>query len=281
MIHNKSTHPVEVKKISIRIWGLRDEIEAALGRRMKECEAAGVPLYIEDIKKFYHLTNQIQTNDNVVPLKKVQNENEDGISSLMEEIGEDQKNDNKEEKLQEEKLQEEKLTDENKNLQKAEEIIAEQTSQGLENKTPNPILNRPYQRQAPDLDKISYGFCFLSDINMEFMLNFTKDKFLKGQSVTIDFLIPNNFMLTADVTYCHNFAMRSRIISSSRPDYRVQCHFNFSIPGERNNLRNFLKSIEPSIATEKKKVQKDAPNEEEVGDEKNGQGSEQDSAAEV
>lgn len=276
MIHNKSTHPVEVKKISIRIWGLRDEIEAALGRRMKECEAAGVPLYIEDIKKFYHLTNQIQTNDNVVPLKKVQNENEDGISSLMEEIGEDQKNDNKEEKLQEEKL-----TDENKNLQKAEEIIAEQTSQGLENKTPNPILNRPYQRQAPDLDKISYGFCFLSDINMEFMLNFTKDKFLKGQSVTIDFLIPNNFMLTADVTYCHNFAMRSRIISSSRPDYRVQCHFNFSIPGERNNLRNFLKSIEPSIATEKKKVQKDAPNEEEVGDEKNGQGSEQDSAAEV
>ncbi len=274
MIHNKSTHPVEVKKISIRIWSLRDEIEAGIGRRIKECEAAGVPLYIEDIKKFYHLTNQSQTNDNVVPLKGVPSE--DGISSMMEEIGEDQKTENKEENVQGENL-----TEENKNLQKAEEIIAEQTSQGLENNTPNPILNRPYQRQAPDLDKISYGFCFLSDINMEFMLNFTKDKFLRGQSVTIDFLIPNNFMMTADVTYCHNFAMRSRIISSSRPDYRVQCHFNFSIPGERNNLRSFLKSIEPSINGDKKKARKDAPAEGEEALEKNEEGSEQDSAAEV
>ncbi len=274
MIHNKSTHPVEVKKISIRIWSLRDEIEAGIGRRIKECEAAGVPLYIEDIKKFYHLTNQLPTNDNVVPLKGVPGK--DGISSMMEEIGEDQKTENKEEFVQGENL-----TEENKNLQKAEEIIAEQTSQGLENNTPNPILNRPYQRQAPDLDKISYGFCFLSDINMEFMLNFTKDKFLRGQSVTIDFLIPNNFMMTADVTYCHNFAMRSRIISSSRPDYRVQCHFNFSIPGERNNLRSFLKSIEPSINGDKKKVKKDAPAEGEEALEKNEEGSEQDSAAEV
>lgn len=274
MIHNKSTHPVEVKKISIRIWSLRDEIEAGIGRRIKECEAAGVPLYIEDIKKFYHLTNQSLTNDNVVPLKGVPSE--DGISSMMEEIGEDQKTENKEENVQGENL-----TEENKNLQKAEEIIAEQTSQGLENNTPNPILNRPYQRQAPDLDKISYGFCFLSDINMEFMLNFTKDKFLRGQSVTIDFLIPNNFMMTADVTYCHNFAMRSRIISSSRPDYRVQCHFNFSIPGERNNLRSFLKSIEPSINGDKKKAKKDAPAEGGEALEKNEEGSEQDSAAEV
>jgi hypothetical protein len=274
MIHNKSTHPVEVKKISIRIWSLRDEIEAGIGRRIKECEAAGVPLYIEDIKKFYHLTNQSHTNDNVVPLKGVPSE--DGISSMMEEIGEDQKTENKEEFVQGENLREE-----NKNLQKAEEIIAEQTSQGLENNTPNPILNRPYQRQAPDLDKISYGFCFLSDINMEFMLNFTKEKFLRGQSVTIDFLIPNNFMMTADVTYCHNFAMRSRIISSSRPDYRVQCHFNFSIPGERNNLRSFLKSIEPSINGDKKKVNKDALAEGEEALEKNEEGSEQDSAAEV
>ena len=30
MIYNKSGHPIEVKKISIRLWTLRDEIEAAL-----------------------------------------------------------------------------------------------------------------------------------------------------------------------------------------------------------------------------------------------------------
>ena len=274
MIHNKSPHPVEVKKISIRLWSLRDEIEAAIGRRIKECEAAGVPLYIDDIKQFYHLTTQHESNDNVVPMKVVQEEND--LSSMMEEISNEEKD-----QTQEENMEKENAPEENKNLHKAEEIIAEQTSQGLPNKTPNSILNRPYQRQAPDLEKISYGFCFLSDINMEYMLNFTKDHFLKGQSVTIDFLIPNNFMMTADITYCHNFAMRSRIISSSRPDYRVQCKFNFSIPGERNNLRSFLISIEPELSGEKKKVKKETLSEVPSEVEKNEGESEQDSAAEV
>ena len=236
MIHNKSGHPVEVKKISIRLWSLRDEIEAAVERRIKECEAAGVPLFIDDIKKFYHL-NQNQP-DNVVQLKEA---SADGMVSVMEEVSEEAK---KEETPEETKTEE----GENKNLNQAEEIIAEQTKQGLETNKPNPILDRPYQRQAPDLEKISYGFILLSDINMDAMLSFTKDKFLQGQSVTVEFLIPKNFMMTADVTYCHHYAMRSRIISSTKPDYRVQCKFSFSIPGERDNLRNFLKSIEPNIS---------------------------------
>jgi hypothetical protein len=112
---------------------------------------------------------------------------------------------------------------------------------------PNPILQRPYQRQAPDLDKISYGFALLADINMETILSFTKDKFLQGQSVVVEFLIPQNFIMTADVTYCHHYAMRSRIISSTKPDYRLQCRYSFAIPGERENLRKFLKSIEPDL----------------------------------
>lgn len=243
MIYNKSTHPIEVKKISIRLWSLRDEIEAAVERRIKECEAAGVPLYIEDIKKFYNLKTP-QIPDNVVQLKP--ESQGDGMASLMEELGEEAKSEENPE-----------LTPaESKSLNEAEEIIAEQTLQGLETKKPNPILERPYQRQAPDLDKISYGFVLLSDINMENMLSFTKDKFLQGQSVTVEFLIPQTFMMTADVSYCHHYAMRSRIISSSKPDYRLQCRFAYAIPGERDTLRNFLKSIEPSV-TDKKKARKD------------------------
>lgn len=235
MIYNKSGHPIEVKKISIRLWTLRDEIEAALGRRMKECDAAGVPLFIEDIKKYYNLHSE-SAPDNVISLKK---DSPDGMASLMEEISEEVKN-------------EEENAD-SKVLNEAEEIVAEQTLQGLETKKPNPILERPYTRQAPDLDKVSYGFILLSDINMENMLAFTKDKFLQGQSVVVEFLIPQNFMMTADVTYCHHYARTSRIISSSKPDYRVQCKFNYAIPGERDNLRNFLKSIEPTLPTDKKK----------------------------
>lgn len=237
MIYNKSGHPVEVKKISIRLWGLRDEIEAAIGRRMKECEAAGIPLYIEDIKNFYKINDHSTMPDNVIPMES-RSSGED-MNTLMESLGEETQDEGAGGALNE-----------------AEEIIAEQTLQGLETKTPNPILERPYQRQAPDLDQVSYGFVLLSDINMEQMLSFTKDKFLQGQSVVIEFLIPQNFMLTADVTYCHHYAMRSRIISSTKPDYRVQCKFTFNMKGERDNLRNFLKSIEPNI-TDKKKNKKD------------------------
>lgn len=242
MIYNKSAHPIEVKKISIRLWTLRDEIEAAIERRMKECEAAGVPLYIEDIKNFYKLN--ASDSDNVVQLKG----SSDGVTSLMEELSEEAM----------EEAPEAEVSTEAKNLSEAEEIIAEQTLQGMENKKPNPILERPYQRQAPDLDKISYGFVLLSDINMEQMLAFTKDKFLQGQSVTVEFLIPQQFMMTADVTYCHHYARTSRIISSSKPDYRLQCKFAYAIPGERETLRNFLKSIEPTLPPEKKRPKKDS-----------------------
>lgn len=242
MIYNKSGHPVEVKKISIRLWGLRDEIEAALERRMKECEAAGVPLYIDDIKKFYNL-NTPATPNNVYQLNP-KAEGEDGMASLMESVADEAK--------------EEPKSEGENNLSSAEEIIATQAKEGLETKKPNPILDRPYQRQAPDLNKISYGFTLLSDITMDNILSFTKDSFLQGQSVVVEFLIPQSFMMTADVTYCHFYAMRSRIISSSKPDYRLQCRFTYSIPGERENLRNFLKSIEPNIPGKRKKEEDDS-----------------------
>lgn len=260
MIYNKSGHPVEVKKISIRMWALRDEIEAALERRMKECEAAGVPLYIDDIKKFYNFNMKAPLTDssNVIPLRG-QASAED-INSLMESLKEEEKAPEAiETKTPDEvlaSLGEGEAQDAPKAFSEAEEVLAEQKLQGVETAKPNPILERPYQRVAPDLDRISYGFCFLSDLHMENLLTFTQGKFLQGQSVVVEFLIPQNFMMTADVTYCHYFALRSRIISSTKPDYRVQCRFNFALKGERDTLRNFLKSIEPNVI-EKKKAKKE------------------------
>lgn len=262
MIYNKSGHPVEVKKISLRMWSLRDEIEAALERRMKECEAAGVPLFIEDIKKFYKLNMRAPLTDssNVIPLRG--EPSADDLNSLMASLKEDEKAPDAADESQTTEevlasLSEGEAKDPPKAFNEAEEILAEQALQGVENKKPNPILERPYQRQAPDLNCISYGFCFLSDIHMENILSFTQGKFLQGQSVVVEFLIPQNFMMTADVTYCHYYALRSRIISSTKPDYRVQCRFSFALNGERETLRNFLKSIEPTVI-EKKKTKKDS-----------------------
>jgi|GEM_PF-470851 len=301
MIYNKSGHPIEVKKISVRIWSLRAEIEAAIGRRIKECEAAGVPLYIEDIKKIYNLELGVPLTEqsNVLQMPSVE---KDGVTSLMESLGEDAK---KDEDVPTEEI--DPLADEtapaevdplapeadplnaapseadplaptpetsidhtladptavvaegvvvatdSKTFNEAEAILAQQTKEGLENKQPNPILDRPYTRQAPDLDQISYGFAFLADMTMEHLLGFTKDKFLQGQSIVVEFLVPQAFKMSADIAYCNYYALRSKIISSTKPDYRVQCRFTFSHSGERDNLRKFLKSIEPTVAVEKKK----------------------------
>jgi hypothetical protein len=260
MIYNKSVHPVEVKKISIRLWSLRDEIEAAIGRRMKECEAAGVPLFIDDIKKFYNLNvnASLTEQDNVLLLHGKKKEGE-GIAELMESVAPPQEPNPEPATAPVDPIAPVTASSAEKTFTDAETIIAEQTQAGLETKKPNPILQRPYQRQAPDLEKISYGFTLLSDINMDFFLGFTKDKFLQGQSVVVEFLIPQNFMMTLDVAYCHHYAMRSKIISSTKPDYRLQCRFTYAIPGERETLRSFLKSIEPDLSpeTEKKNGKKE------------------------
>ncbi|MBA2406261.1 MAG: hypothetical protein H0V66_15905 [Bdellovibrionales bacterium] len=258
MIYNKSGHPIEVKKISVRLWSLRDEIEAAIGRRMKECEAAGVPLFIDDIKRFYNLNLQAPLNEqsNVLQLHANKTDEAESMANLMESLNE--------ETIPEAEVSTAALegeaapAPESKTFNQAEQLMAEQNKQGLETTKPNPILERPYQRQPPDLDKISYGFTLLSDIHMDNILIFNKDKFLQGQSVVVEFLIPQNFMMTATVTYCHYYALRSRIISSTKPDYRLQCSFSFAIMGERETLRSFLKSIEPTIPHGQKKMKKDS-----------------------
>ena len=432
MIHNKSSHPVEVKKISIRMWTLRDEIEAAIESRIKECEALEIPVYVEDIKKFYDIKDE--SSNNVVPFLNPTSSADEAMAAMLEALdngAEPAKKINIDElsgaldqsevdamlaammgggpaqteepakkinidelagalnqaevdammaammgggmteeappaavapeaspaegatpkAMTPDEAMELMLADLDKqeaeqkasanptvsdqvdamlqgavapeaeaapamkksaadeamdaimaDLEKSEAAPAEKKSAAdeamdaimadlekseaaaptmkksaadeameamlaeldneeqtvktapvIEKVKPNPFLENPYtKKQVPDLDKMSYGFVLLSDVHMESMLGFIKEKFLHGQTVTVEFLIPQSFQLTASINYCHHYAMRSRIISSTKPDYRVQCKFKFSFLGERNNLRTLLKSVEPTISNEKK-----------------------------
>lgn len=268
-IYNRSSHPVEIKKISIRLWSLRDEIEAALVRRIKECEAAGIPLYVDDIKKFYNLnpSEPLTEQSNVLQLHSATSAEaapaeDEGMAEFMAALKEQQ---------DEEKAREEGATDtastevqaaeastpDDSTFVQAEQILTEQKELGVAN-IKNPILERPFVRQAPDLDKISYGFTLLSDVNMDNILTFTKKNFLIGQSIVVDFLIPQPFMMSAEIMYCHYFGMRSRIISENRPEYRAQCRFTYQLANERERLRSFLKSIEPQIPQAEKKKKKES-----------------------
>jgi hypothetical protein len=63
-ILNKSNHPVEVKKIQVRMWKLRDEIEDAIARRIEEDgHTDDSPVDIEDIKLYYTKILNPETNE--------------------------------------------------------------------------------------------------------------------------------------------------------------------------------------------------------------------------
>lgn len=193
-----------MKRITVRLWTLRSEIEAAIERRIKESEVNNQEVDISDIKEFYSF---------------------------------DQKN-NVAELAQEKHVEE---TSEN------EQTDSDDSSEQLDPQ---------FVRQAPDSAHIHYGFALLSDINMDSILIFSKKDFLKGQSLIVEFLIPNSFSVSVEVIQCSHYGMRSRIISETKPDYRLQTTFSYHFENERDNLRKFLKSIEPDIDQDKKSAEK-------------------------
>lgn len=269
-IYNKSLHPVEVKRISVRMWALRDEIEAAITRRLRECEASGIPLNIEDIQRFYGLHPDRPLGEQA-PLQLVPEGDEgagpttDNVDAMMETITPEAEAETAPAAEPEAPAVEAAAPSSEEGaptddapadaIKTADAIIAGQ-DENMKKQGPNPMLLRPYERQAPDTDKISYGFSLISDVNMDWILMFSRNSFVQGQSVVVEFLIPRPFMMSAEVTVCNHYAMRSRIISQTKPDFRLQCRFTFQIPGERTRLREFLTSVEPTLPIPKRAAAK-------------------------
>ncbi len=240
-IFNKSSHPVAVKRIPVRIWALRDEIEAALDRRIKECEVAGTPLFLDDIKEFYGMrTDKPLAGQPQLQLVSEPTTPQDSVDEMMEALAATP------EEPTPAPVEETPVVAEAV-VEKADELVASQTPAEKAEAPAAPHVQRAYTRLAPDSTKVSYGFALLADVNMDWMLTFSKEKFIQGQSVVVEFLIPHPFMMSAEVIMCHNYAMRSRIISESKPDFRLQCRFTYPFPGERTRLREFLTSVEPVI----------------------------------
>lgn len=260
-IFNKSSHPVAIKRIPVRMWTLRAEIEAALEHRIKECEAAGVPLYIDDIKEFYGM-NIAKPLTGQPQLKLVETSasipmNNENVDDMMAALAQDKTPEPTPQVAPETPAQEAApaeatsapgpISTEPSPSAQADQIIA---TQSPEEKAQAPHAHKfqtPYVRRAPNSDQISYGFSMLADINMDWVLAFSKHSFTQGSSIVIEFLIPSPFTMNVEIMLCNRIAMKSRIISETKPDYRVQCRYTFSHPGERSNLRRFLNSVEPDL----------------------------------
>lgn len=291
-ILNKSNHPVEVKRIDLKIWRLRDEIESAIERRMVETHCKNIDeVNIDDIKEFYlNILNDNQNSNSDKPSNgEEQNENldssgnplDDDALAMMEALGDPG------EKAQEENESNENASEEKSNENKEQEVdqesarpaeqsseldgaddaaaamaaamLADQGMPTIQSEISNTDSTRPkkiFVRQAPHEKKIVKGFVLLSDIQMDQIMLFSKSSFVFGQDIVIEFLVTKPFTQNAEVKAATNISRNSKIISSVKPDFRIQCVFTFKFPGERSNLRTFLSSIEPAIPASPKKLKR-------------------------
>lgn len=243
MIHNSSSDPVLIKKISLKIWSLRDEIEA----RIQEKLAAGeiVPESLEaGLKDLRSQYTQKKKTDNVIGVigsDPLPAEEDDEMAKAMADA------------INAESEEPEAAVD---------EAAAESDAPALDNviSIKANVSEIEIQVEPPPLDeaKISKGKTVLSEISMEKMFFFSNRAFTEGQSIVIQFCIPKTFIVNADVLYCRPFNIKSRIISQNNYTHRMLIKFNFLKEGERALLRQFIQSIEPDVPKMVKKAENDS-----------------------
>ena len=211
-IHKASKDPVLIKKIALKIWSLRTEIEEVIRFRLKEAENREVSSPpIKDLIDEYQ--------GNVSP---------QDIEAIFKNISSNKEGD------EDEGEGEDEQEDEEEDLEESEESSEDSDSNVVIQRTP----------QIPE-DKITRGKTLLSEINMEHIYLFAEDSFIEGKNVVIEFLIPKMFSLNAQVIHCRKHSMSSRVISQQKLPHRACFKFTFLKPGEKSLLRQFLLSIEP------------------------------------
>lgn len=239
MIHNSSSDPVLIKKISLKIWSLRDEIESRIQNTIES--TGSVPEdEILKIREFY--TPRTSSPDNVLSITPTAelDSGEDEMAKAMAAV------ESEETESAEGSEESDKLSD---------TPAAEATEEN--------IVSISFGAPNIPEDKISKGKTVLSEISMEKMFFFCNKAYTEGQSIVIQFCIPKSFVVHADILYCRPFNLKSRIISQNNYTHRVLIRFNFLKEGERALLRQFLQSIEPDLSKTEKKA--DASKNEEGG----------------
>ncbi len=267
MIHRQSNDPVLVKKISLKIWSLRDEVESRIRERLAQgtdpntaADPAESAKYLQDIVTEYTPT----------PALDAPPPTEDGKPALnLIKGGADEKpgEENKEAAAPEVELAVAPEAEAEAAPVDTAAPSAETTTSPSTEQAPEPILIRQ-KRPLLEASQLCHGRTLLGEIYMDKMMFFAGKRFCEGQSIVIEFLIPKRFIVNADVLYCRHYSMKSRIISGQKLPYRVNVQFTFLKPGERTLLREFLESIEPDLTTIKKevKVQKPAAEGDELDD---------------
>lgn len=275
----KSTHPVQVKKIYVKVWALRDEIEAAIEKRVaEEGHSDDEPVYINDIKKFYDKnftepddsdsddsdSNDSDSNDSDSNEGDEQepstDETEDKAESEDNDSNDSESNEGDEEEPSaevEESEGEEPEGEESEVNDSNVESDGDSADQDDEKASTKEQKERaPFERVTPDESKIAKGYVLLSDIVMDQILLFCNKTFTIGQNIVIEFQVTKPFKVTAELVVAKDIGRNSKIIREDNFNQRLQSLFLFEFPGERASLREFLQSVEPEIPAPPKRLKK-------------------------
>lgn len=218
LIYHQSSDPVFVKKIYLKLWRLRDEVEAVINHKT----ALGEEVDKEAIAKEYEYKG---------PLQKPQLE-------LIEGGGEKAAG-----------------TPENTEAAAPDLAAVEDATEAAPEQSDQVEIIQRSSDIIPE-EKQFKGISVLAELGMDHMYFFCNHRFVEGQSIVIEFQIPNRFVLNAEIVYCRAFNLRSRIISDDKLPFRVAVKFTFLKAGERTLLREFVQSIEPKVKTAPKKEAK-------------------------
>ena len=309
-IINKSNHPVEVKRVEVRVWKVRDEIETAISERISELNSKQEEVItdpskieIDDIKEFYQRflsgdfisdskdeENSDKRNGQEESDTPTEDSNLDSSGNEMDadalamaaalagDDGDDEKEAEDEKEEEEDPPKDDEAESEDSKDDEAARMAAEMLgdqaptapeptemdAQAMVDSLTDSVLapekdeqpKKEFVRPRPADEKTSPGFVLLADIQMDQVMIFTKKTYIQGQSIVIEFLTPKSFSILAEVITSINIARKSKIISTTKPDFRIQCRFQFKYPGDRGELRSFLQSVEPTIPDPPRKLKK-------------------------
>src|SRR3989339_401838 len=238
MIHGSSSDPVLIKKIAMRIWTLRAEVESIVEERILEKGGKDIrPIDISDLVKEYSgeilAADQASKTEEAAILEIAPSDDAtsdvDNSEDLMAKAiaGEDVE------------IPETTAAKVPSDAESAEVVSVEKNLEESEYL----IQRRP---NLPPQD-IAIGKTILSEFYMDKMYFFCGRHFLAGESIVIEFLVPKAFIVNAHVLFSTEYNMKSRIISENKLPYRTGVKFSFLRPGERTLLRHFLTSIGPTV----------------------------------
>jgi len=283
MIHRQSNDPVLVKKISLRVWTLRDEVEARIAEKLgtmsnppdgaDQVEGSSLadieqmvqknPEWAKVLEEMLNEYTQRQldidkTTDDAKPglnlLQGGKTEGEAAPPPTEAPAGEAEAPSPEAAAASPETNADGTPLAADAAANPVDQAVANIGKTNPETK-PNPdsgILVK-FKRPTLTVDKYSLGRTLLAEVYMDHMLFFTEMRFFEGQSIVIEFLIPKRFIVNADVIYCRPYSIRSRIISETKMPFRCAVNFTFLRQGERTLLREFLQGIEPDLTQVKPK----------------------------